>query len=301
MTRSSMATHFFSIAGHCVCLRFAPGQSNSLALLPSFPVFSVQEETLGDVLFTMTIDDGLQPSKERKLVRKFDTGNGDTLVFQLPDGGYEYIIRNINGDDCCLLQCDRLFKNCRCALAGPYTNRSFGLNNALMLAYAFAGSHFDTLLIHASAIMVSATGTAYPFIANSGTGKSTHTGLWLRYIEGCELLNDDNPVVRIVNGQPFIYGSPWSGKTPCYRNRSAKLGAVTRIERAPANSIERLGSVAAFASLLPACSSMKWDNTIYGQLCTTITHIIETTPIFTLHCLPDEEAALLCHKTLTTS
>jgi hypothetical protein len=74
---------------------------------------------------------------------------------------------------------------------------------------------------------------------------------------------------------------------------------VTRIDRAPANSIERLSPVQAFASLLPACSSMKWDSIIYNNLCDAITRLIETVPVYTLHCLPDEEAALLCHKTIS--
>jgi hypothetical protein len=185
--------------------------------------------------------------------------------------------------------------------------RSFGLNDALMLIFAFAGSFHQTLLIHASCIMVGAQATdhnsplpvAFPFTAKSGTGKSTHTSLWMKHIEGCELMNDDNPVIRIDDqGTPYIYGSPWSGKTPCYRNVKARLGAVTRIERAPKNSIEREGPVQAFALLLPACSSMKWDSIIYNNLCESITQLIATTPIYTLYCLPDEEAARLCHKTI---
>ena len=207
------------------------------------------------------------------------------------------------GNDCCLLIADSRFSHCQCALHGEWTMRSFGLNNALMLVYAFAGSYRQTLLIHASATMIPhpADGgepLGFPFIANSGTGKSTHTSLWLRHIEDVELLNDDNPVLRIIDGTTYIYGSPWSGKTPCYRNRRARLAAVTRIERAPANSIERLKPVPAFASLLPACSSMKWDTIIYRNLCDAITRIIETIPVYTLHCLPDEEAARLSYQTL---
>lgn len=112
-------------------------------------------------------------------------------------------------------------------------------------------------------------------------------------------MNDDNPIIRVTDGTPYLYGSPWSGKTPCYRNVKAPLGAITRIERADANSIERLrGQALAFASVLPACSSMKWDSGIYRNLCDTITQIIETVPVFTLHCLPDNNAAILCHKTI---
>lgn len=270
-----------------------------MELLPSFLPFIIDSESVGtdNILFTLTVDDSLRPSKERDLIRKFDTGNGDTVVYRLPDGGYQYIIRDVHGRDCCLLMTDRQFRNCRCALNGSCNMRTFGLNDAIMLIFAFAGSHCDTLLIHASC--VSHGGYAYPFIAKSGTGKSTHTNLWVNHIEGTELMNDDNPVVRIIDGVAMLFGSPWSGKTPCYRNVSCPLGAITRIDRAKQNTIERLRPTLALASLLPACSSMKWDNTIYDNLCDIVTRIIETVPIYTLHCLPDKEAALLCHKTLS--
>ena len=292
-----MENYTFKIADFNIRISFADSPKNGMWLLPSFSAFKADEET-DDYFFTLTVDDTLRPSKEKKLVRKFDTGNGDTLVYQLPDGGYQYIIRDIHNRDCCLLITNTHFTDCHCALNGDWTMRSFGLNDALMLIFAFAGSFRQAMLIHASCIMYD--GKGYPFTAQSGTGKSTHTSLWLKHIEGAELLNDDNPVIRILDdGLPYIYGSPWSGKTPCYRSRRARLGAVTRIDRAPQNSIERLKPIQAFASLLPACSSMKWDPVIYRNLCDAVTRVIETTPVYTLHCLPDEEAARLSHATLT--
>lgn len=294
-----MATndYYFNIGGHTIRLSFLPSETNSMELLPSFSPFHTEVNKDCHLLFSLTINDSLRPIRNCELIRKFDTGNGDTLVFKTKEGGYQFIIRNIANQDCCLLQANEDFSQCFCALNGTWTMRSFGLNDALMLVYAFAGSFQQTLLIHASCI--AHNGWAYPFIAKSGTGKSTHSGLWLRYIEDVQLVNDDNPIIRIIDGKPMLYGSPWSGKTPCYRQKKFPLGAMTRIDRASSNSIERLAPVQAFASILPSCSSMKWDSIIYNNLCNTVTRIIETTPIYTLHCLPNEEAALLCHKTIS--
>lgn len=290
-----MNSHYFCIAGHVVELRFTESSVNSMGLLPSFAPFACEQPSCAP-LFTLTVDDDLRPVPGRKLIRKFDTGNGDTIVHRLPDGGYQYIIKDIYNRECALLVCNNQFKECTCALNGDWTMRSFGLNDAIMLVFAFAGAYHDTLLIHASCVLYQ--GHAYPFTAKSGTGKSTHTSLWLKHIEGAELLNDDNPVIRIVDGQPVVYGSPWSGKTPCYRNRWAPLGALTQIERASTNYTERLPVVQAFAVLLPACSSMKWDEELYDRLCNIITVIIQTTPVYTMHCLPDQEAAEVCHQTI---
>ena len=291
----NMESNHFRIANLDITIRFADTSVNSMTLLPSFIPFRQEEESTKP-LFTLTVDDSTRPVKQKSLVKDFDTGNGHTLVYQLEQGGYQYIIRDLNGSNCCLLICNDDFSNCQCALNGNWCMRTFGLNNALMLVFAFAGAAKGALLVHASTIMKGDYG--YPFIAESGTGKSTHTSLWLRFIDDCSLMNDDNPVIRIEDGTPYIYGSPWSGKTPCYRNVRALLGAVTRIERAPKNSIERLPVVKAFASVLPSCSTMMWDKSIYDHVCNAVTRIIETTPVYTLHCLPDAEAAQICHQTI---
>ncbi|MBQ8047177.1 MAG: hypothetical protein IJ196_04550 [Prevotella sp.] len=292
--------HIFKIADHYVKIVFKGNSCNSMQLLPSFRPFESPETISNkELFFQLTVDDSTAPipKSERERIRIFDTGNGKTSVDQLKDGGYQYIIKNLNEADCCLLIANKDFTDCHCALNGNYVMRSFGLNNALMLIYAFAGSLHDTLLIHAS--LVRHQGRGYAFTAKSGTGKSTHVSLWLRHIPDCDLMNDDNPIIRIIDGKPFIYGSPWSGKTPCYRNIKAPLGAISRIDRAKKNSIEKLSPVDSFATVLPSCSAMKWDETLFSHICDTVTRVVETTNVYTLHCLPDKEAAIICHQELT--
>ncbi len=293
-----MSTHYYVVAGLRFAVAFEQDKQNGVSLLPSFSPFASDNEACGiPLLFSLTVHSHMTYNSSCDHVRDFDTGNGMTLVCKLTDGGYQYVIRDIRGRSCCLLTTNTDFTDCHCALNGTEDMRSFGLNNAIMLIYAFGGSRHQALLIHASCVVHD--GKAYPFIAQSGTGKSTHSSLWLKFIDDCELINDDNPVVRIIDETPILFGSPWSGKTPCYKNKQAPLGAITRIRRAPANSIERLSAVNAFASFLPSCSSMKWDAVIYDNICKTISTIIEKVPSYTLHCLPDKEAAEVCHQTIT--
>lgn len=294
-----MNTHHFTIADHHIQITFQESPYNSMRLIESFLPFEVDADHCDTApLLNIIIDDATKPvpAEQRKRIREFDTGNGNTIVDKTVAGGYQFVIKDINGKPCALLITNKDFSENHCALNGNFDMRRFGLNNSLMLAFAFAGSFRQTMLIHAS--LVRHNGYGYAFIAKSGTGKSTHTSLWLRHIPGCDLMNDDNPVIRIIDGQPYIYGSPWSGKTPCYRNVKATLGAITRIDRAPANSIERLRPIEAFTSVLPSCSSMKWDQGLYRSLGDAVTRIIETTPIYILHCLPDKEAAEICHRTI---
>jgi len=288
---------YFKIAEFNIGITFKKSRYNDLSLIESLVPFRIKKPS-ERLFFHLTVDDDLRPAEHQKRdrIREFETGNGNTTVDHLANGGYQYIIKDLKENSCCLLQTNNNFSDCRCALNGNYDMRSFGLNNALMLIFAFAGSFKQTLLIHAS--LVRHKGYGYAFIAKSGTGKSTHVSLWLKHIPECDLMNDDNPIVRILDGKAYIYGSPWSGKTPCYRNIKAPLGAITRIDRADINSVEKLNPIESFASLLPSCSSMKWDKEIFNNVCNTITKVIETTGIYVVHCLPNREAAIICHDSI---
>lgn len=165
-----------------------------------------------------------------------------------------------------------------------------------MLLYTFSSSQHDTLMLHASSIEYK--GKGYIFLGRSGTGKSTHSRLWLKHISGSELLNDDNPIVRIREEQISVYGSPWSGKTCCYRNRRIQIGGIIRLKQAPFNKIIRLKGVKAYAALLPSCSSMRWEYDMAEAIHTTIIKILDKVPVYKLECLPNKEAAILCLEEL---
>ena len=176
------------------------------------------------------------------------------------------------------------------------------VNNAVMLMYAFYTSCMDTLLIHAAAVSCRDRNgdglKGYVFLGRSGTGKSTHSRLWLNNIEDCELMNDDNPVLRLTSEGVMVYGSPWSGKTPCYKNVVLPLGGIVRLMQAPQNEIKRLGGIEAYAALVPSASSMKWKRELADGQHRTFGSIIEKVPVYLLKCLPDNEAAFLCHETI---
>ena len=104
----------------------------------------------------------------------------------------------------------------------------FSIDSGLMVMYALSTANKSTLLFHSSVVMEK--GYAYMFLGKSGTGKSTHSQQWLEAIKGAMLLNDDNPVVRAYpGGRIYVYGSPWSGKTHCYKNDYGTLGGIVML------------------------------------------------------------------------
>lgn len=293
-----MNTYRYKVALHSLQISL-PASLQASDVIPSFSPFVCDEE--GDVLLSMDVAVGAAPDfSSMEEIGQFDCGGANHGVYRDADGSYGF---EISLPDCdggqlsCCMEATADFRRCRAVLTGENMRQhQFGLNNALMMAYAFASAEQDTLLVHASVIRNA--GYGYLFTAPSGTGKSTHTHLWYKYIPGSDLMNDDNPVVRIVDGEVRIYGSPWSGKTPCYRNIWAPVGAITRIEQKPENTIRKMAPVEAFATLLPAVSSMKWDARVYKGVCMSISHLLTTTPIFLLGCRPDEEAARVCYEAI---
>ena len=172
----------------------------------------------------------------------------------------------------------------------------FGINNALMVMYALATANLQTALFHSS--VVSCAGYGYMFLGKSGTGKSTHSCLWLKNISGTELINDDNPVVRRMPDGFYVFGSPWSGKTPCYRNVRYPLGGVVQLSQAPYNKIQRLKPLAAYAALVPSISGKRWDKEVAEGLHETEDMMAGEVAVWHLECLPDADAAKVCSETI---
>ena len=287
----------YKVGDLCFRIIFKDG-NNDESIIPSFQAFET-ELTSEPLIFTLFVDDSFRPDAKGDEIGQFDCGGTNHGVYQRENGDYQILISDVNNKRCSLLQTKHDFSEGTVALAGNWTLRNFGLNNTIMIMYAFSAIDFGTLLMHSS--VVRKDGKGYLCLGKSGTGKSTHTQLWLKHIEGTDLMNDDNPVVRFINGETIIYGSPWSGKTPCYRNIQAPVGAFLQLKQAPHNEIRRQTTIEAFSSLLPSCSVMKWDTRIHGTICDTISKIMQATPCYVLECLPNEDAALLSYNTMHTS
>lgn len=275
-------------------IRFCLPDDDHQDYLPSFEPFLYEPSASEQPLFTLTVDDSFYPTDKGDTIGQFDCGGADFGVYRRSNGDYQFLISPPGGSYCGLLQTDALFTTAVVALRGNDWARAFAVNNSMMLLFAFAAANQGVLLFHAS--VTEQEGRGYLFLGKSGTGKSTHSQQWLKYIPGSELMNDDNPVVVVSPSGATVFGSPWSGKTPCYRNVSAPIGAFVRIKQEPENHITRDDTLQAFASLLPSVSSMKWDDRVYDGICDSITALVEQVPCYTLGCRPDREAAEVCWK-----
>ena len=177
--------------------------------------------------------------------------------------------------------------------------RLFAFNSSAMIMYALSTAGSGTLLLHASVVMN--RGYGYIFLGRSGAGKSTHSRLWLEHISGSSLVNDDNPILKLfANGTVRVYGSPWSGKTNCYRNISVLAGAFVSIRQSGQNEISRQNGIQAFASLCSSVSGLAVLPEISENIYDSAASVVSSMPFFSLDCRPDEEAARVCASGVMT-
>ena len=122
-----------------------------------------------------------------------------------------------------------------------------GLDDLEICEYLLLGQRFcrylleyDGMQLHSSAVVVD--GRAYLFSADSGTGKSTHTSLWKQIFgERAQIINDDKPAIRLIDGVFYAYGTPFCGKDDININARAPIAGICFIERGEVNEIHRIG------------------------------------------------------------
>lgn len=171
------------------------------------------------------------------------------------------------------------------------------LRFAMWVGFGLLTCQHNTVAIHSSCIVYN--NKAVIFLGESGTGKSTHTRLWRQHIKGATLLNDDSPILRVENGKVWAYGSPWSGKTPCYKNQRYELAGCVRLSQAPHNAIKRLTVLQGYGALHPSCPpEFAYDGPLYDEVSNVISELLSAVPVYHLECLPDKAAAELSCQTV---
>ena len=290
-----MKMHNYRVAGFL--LRIAtPLECRLPEELRNMKPFEVPESAGETPLFTLQVVKDLPAVLAWPLFKTDDGPGFPEIAIETYTDGYRFRFSALPGKSVAgVFLADKDFQQARLQLTG--VDDAFALNNALMLLFAFSSARKGALEMHASVVMNS--GKGYLFLGKSGTGKSTHSSLWIKHIPGTELLNDDNPILKLeADGTVRVYGSPWSGKTPCYKAQDVPVGAIVRIRQAPENHIQRLSPVQAYASLMASASGFRPFRELAEGWHQTLESLVGKVPCYTLDCLPDQAAAELCYKTV---
>ncbi len=169
--------------------------------------------------------------------------------------------------------------------------------------YMLTGSDFYTdlikfngILLHSSCVVVD--GVAYAFSADSGTGKSTHTQLWLKHFgDRAYILNDDKPAIRIIDGKPYACGTPWSGKYDYSTPAVVPLAGICFLSRSETNQIKKADTGKAIYNIFSQTVRRLGESRM-NLLMDNLNEIFKLVPIYDLGCNMSDDAVLCSYNAM---
>lgn len=155
----------------------------------------------------------------------------------------------------------------------------------------------EGMLLHSSAVVVD--GKAYLFTAPRKTGKSTHVQLWLQQFgDRAQILNDDKPALRRVDGVWYAYGTPWSGKAGKNTNMRVPIAGIAVVERGEQNEIAPYGGPEAIRFMMEQ-TVRPTDPVLMMGLLRQLDALLTAVPVWKLKCNMDPEAALVAYEAMS--
>lgn len=149
------------------------------------------------------------------------------------------------------------------------------------------------MMLHSSC--VEKDGFAYLFSARSGTGKSTHTHLWLKNLEGTRIINDDKPALIYDDGKWYACGTPFSGKTDENIDVKIPVRAITFLHRSEENTVKKIPPFQA-VSLLIEQTIKPADRSLAENMLELADLLLREVPVFSLGCNLQDDAAVVAYN-----
>lgn len=154
----------------------------------------------------------------------------------------------------------------------------------------------NRMLLHSAILEYENKG--YAFLGRSGTGKSTHTGLWLKHINGSKIVNGDKPILEYKGGEFIAYGTPWMGKEGLGYNTGVSLKGLCFLEQAKENSVVKLTPTEA-ASRVFLQILFPQDEANAALTLELTDKLVREIPCYLLKCNISEEAVQKSFEALT--
>lgn len=293
-----MGSYYFNVADIAFALHFKGAEASWVTeFLKPFRPFQQAERPEVPALEVFVSEGVVDTEPEGEDLGEFENVDKRFHVYRRDEHFYKISLAFAKAEAAASMNLDIDGGKCSIVVADGGFEQRQTMGTMLMIAFAMIAALHQTLLLHASVTVNNKK--AYLFLGVSGTGKSTHSDLWVKHIAGSRILNDDNPAVRVKDGRVEAFGTPWSGKRNYYFNRHFEVGAFVKLEQYGENLIEKLRPVKGISYLLPSASVMVWDKQDFDAVLKTTETIVNAVPVFYLKCRADREAALLCHATVT--
>ena len=156
---------------------------------------------------------------------------------------------------------------------------------------------YNVILFHSSALVVDDLGLVFSGV--SGAGKSTHASLYCKYLNAT-MINDDKPLIRMINDEFIIYGTPFSGKHSLNNNIKHKADGICFIKQAKENKIRKLDDHEKLTYLLNQTYRPRANDALI-KVIKVVNKMANSIPIYEIECDISKEAVELSYGRLKRS
>ena len=156
------------------------------------------------------------------------------------------------------------------------------IDSFLRIVYSLALLDVRGFVVHAASLI--RDGKAYLFCGPSGSGKTTVA----RLSTDATLLSDELSIVRIGEGRPMCFGTPFRGELALAgEDRAAPLAGVHFLHHGDRHAVEALGPGRALARLLPNVLFFAKEADVTSAVFRIGADLVESVPCFDLSFQPD--------------
>jgi hypothetical protein len=165
---------------------------------------------------------------------------------------------------------------------GSFNDPFFGPTIELLMVNYLSLS--SSMIVHSCGIDYEGKGIL--FVGESGAGKSTLTKIWNQE-PGVEILSDDRIILRKMNDEYWMYGTPWHGDAEFASPAKVKLEKVFFIRHGRANSVKSVSGTFPVLQFLKASFPPYWDKNCMEFAMEFFNDLVTALPCRELSFVPD--------------
>lgn len=145
------------------------------------------------------------------------------------------------------------------------------------------------IAVHSSSIIY--RDKAYVFSAPSGTGKTTHTNMWIQETDA-QILDGDLCVLKREGRDVYAYGLPWAGSSRKFMNKKVKLGGIIFLVRSRKDVVRKPDVLNGILMLTARCFTPTFTADMVSKNTDVSASIGEVTDMYILECTKKKSAFL---------
>jgi hypothetical protein len=154
-----------------------------------------------------------------------------------------------------------------------------------LLVTNYLAHHGLGVEVHGCGMIDSETG-GHLLLGHSGAGKSTTTQLW-QSLRNPEILSDDRIILRLQNGELWMYGTPWHGEGRFASPGKSRINKILVLQHGERNQFVELSRSQAAGELFARCFPPFHSFVGLQSVIEFLDRLVNTVPCYEFRFVPD--------------